>query len=188
MDRHAQNLHPLPSTGLRAGRDAGCRGGRTLRAVATAMRAGVRYSKGIAHTPGRDHRHAGQPRGGCRLCSADSTGRDLVPCRGSAPHCRDRCGLSPVCREASPNLLPGQLDALLFGITEAAVETVFGSFSANIAGNWFFIRRMTVIFVPIIWFITDRMIEPRLGNTSPAASSMPAPITPHRSHRSSEKA
>ena len=40
-----------------------------------------------------------------------------------------------------------QLDALLFVSPEAAVETVFGDFSANIAGNWFFIAAMTVIFV-----------------------------------------
>ena len=68
----------------------------------------------------------------------------------------------------SANLLPGQLDALLFGITEAAVLTIFGGFSANIAGNWFFIAAMTVIFVPVIWFITDRMIEPRLETFDPA--------------------
>jgi aminobenzoyl-glutamate transport protein len=36
----------------------------------------------------------------------------------------------------SANLLPGQLDALLFGITQAAVETVFGTWQPNIAGNW----------------------------------------------------
>ena len=34
-----------------------------------------------------------------------------------------------------------QLDALLFGITEASVETVFGDFSVNIAGNWFSSRQ-----------------------------------------------
>ncbi len=63
----------------------------------------------------------------------------------------------------SANLLPGQLDALLFGITEAAVETVFGDFQANIAGNWYFIAAMLVIFLPVIWYVTDRVIEPRLG-------------------------
>ncbi|QUL38104.1 AbgT family transporter [Erythrobacter sp. JK5] len=63
----------------------------------------------------------------------------------------------------SANLLPGQLDALLFGITEASVETVFGDFTANIAGNWYFIAAMTFVFLPVIWYVTDRMIEPRLG-------------------------
>ncbi|MDQ3483143.1 MAG: AbgT family transporter [Pseudomonadota bacterium] len=67
----------------------------------------------------------------------------------------------------SANLLPGQLDALLFGITEAAIEAVFGEWQANIAGNWYFIAAMTVVFLPVIWFVTDRIIEPRLGRYVP---------------------
>jgi aminobenzoyl-glutamate transport protein len=67
----------------------------------------------------------------------------------------------------SANLLPGQLDALLFGITQAAVETVFGTWQANIAGNWYFIAAMTILFLPVIWFVTDRIIEPRLGRYVP---------------------
>ena len=63
----------------------------------------------------------------------------------------------------SANLLPGQLDALLFGITEAAAETILPTWDANIAGNAWFIVAMTLVFLPIIWYITDRVIEPRMG-------------------------
>ncbi len=63
----------------------------------------------------------------------------------------------------SANLLPGQLDALLFGITEEAVQAVDPLWTMNIAGNWYFIAVMTFIFLPVIWFVTDRIIEPRLG-------------------------
>lgn len=66
----------------------------------------------------------------------------------------------------SANLFPGQLDALLFGITQAAAETVFTGWEANIAGNWYFIFVMTFVFLPVIWFVTDRIIEPRLGHYS----------------------
>ena len=45
----------------------------------------------------------------------------------------------------SANLLPGQLDALLFGITEASAEAIVPAWDANIAGNWFFIAGMTFI-------------------------------------------
>ncbi len=62
----------------------------------------------------------------------------------------------------SANLLPGQLDALLFGITEAAAETILPAWDANIAGNAYFIIAMTLLFLPVIWYITDRVIEPRL--------------------------
>jgi aminobenzoyl-glutamate transport protein len=65
----------------------------------------------------------------------------------------------------SANVSPGQLDALLFGITEEAVaaSSLDPSWSANIAGNWWFIAAMTFIYLPIIWYVTDKIIEPRLG-------------------------
>ncbi|MBY0565265.1 MAG: AbgT family transporter [Hyphomonadaceae bacterium] len=66
----------------------------------------------------------------------------------------------------SANLLPGQLDALLFGITETAVEQIVPTWDANIAGNWFFIAAMLIVFLPVIWFVTDVIIEPRLKKFS----------------------
>ncbi len=71
----------------------------------------------------------------------------------------------------SANLLPGQLDALLFGITEAAAEAIVPSWDANIAGNWYFIAGMTLVFLPVIWFVTDVIIERRMGKYVPAGSS-----------------
>lgn len=82
----------------------------------------------------------------------------------------------------SANLLPGQLDALLFGITEAAAEAIVPTWQANIAGNWYFIAAMTFVFLPAIWYVTDRMIEPRLGRYVPqgqAAVSAGAAPPPH---------
>ncbi len=64
----------------------------------------------------------------------------------------------------SANLIPGQLDALLFGITEAAVVTLEQSWVMNIAGNWFFIASMLFVYLPVIWYVTDKIIEPRLGS------------------------
>ena len=70
-------------------------------------------------------------------------------------------GVSGVC---SANLFPGQLDALLFGITQEAAETLVPGWEPNIAGNWYFIAAMTFVFLPVIWYVTDRIIEPRLGS------------------------
>ena len=75
----------------------------------------------------------------------------------------------------SANLLPGQLDALLFGITEAAAETIGPAWDANIAGNWYFIAAMTCVFLPVIWWVTDRFLEPRLG---PYVAGDDAPLAP----------
>ncbi|MDN3644721.1 AbgT family transporter [Pontixanthobacter aestiaquae] len=73
----------------------------------------------------------------------------------------------------SANISPGQLDALLFGITEEAVaaSSLDPTWTANIAGNWYFIAAMTVLFLPIIWYVTDKIIEPRLGRWTGGASA-----------------
>jgi aminobenzoyl-glutamate transport protein len=73
----------------------------------------------------------------------------------------------------SANISPGQLDALLFGITEEAVaaSALDPAWSANIAGNWYFITAMTFLFLPIIWYVTDTIIEPRLGAWTGGASA-----------------
>jgi aminobenzoyl-glutamate transport protein len=67
----------------------------------------------------------------------------------------------------SANIAPGQLDALLFGITEQAAEALLPSYDANIAGNWYFMIAMTATFLPVIWWVTDKVVEPRLGKWVP---------------------
>lgn len=87
----------------------------------------------------------------------------------------------------SANLLPGQLDALLFGITETAAEQLAPAWDANIAGNWFFIAAMLIVFLPVIWFVTDVIIEPRLKRFTPTngeamanLGDANAPLTPEQ--------
>ena len=69
----------------------------------------------------------------------------------------------------SANITPGQLDALLFGITEAGVEgaQLDTDWTMNIAGNWYFIAALVAVYLPVIWVVTDRIIEPRLGKWVP---------------------
>ncbi len=78
----------------------------------------------------------------------------------------------------SANLTPGQLDALLFGITESAVggSGLDSPWMVNIAGNTYFIAALLVIYLPIIWFVTDRIVEPRLGPWVPDPSNA-VPLT-----------
>ena len=76
----------------------------------------------------------------------------------------------------SANLTPGQLDALLFGVTESALEAakLDSSWTMNIAGNWYFIIALLVIYLPVVWWVTDKVIEPGLG-----------PWIPNEEHRES---
>ncbi len=75
----------------------------------------------------------------------------------------------------SANLMPGQTDALLFGLTQAAANTIDTDWTANIAGNWYFMIAMTFVFIPVIWYLTDKIIEPRLTPLSPEASTTYTP-------------
>jgi len=51
------------------------------------------------------------------------------------------------------------LAALLY----AAVGLIDPAWTFNPLGNWWFILAIVGVFTPLIWFVTDRIIEPRLG-------------------------
>lgn len=61
------------------------------------------------------------------------------------------------------NITPGQIDVLLFGFTQEAARIIDPTWTMNPLGNWWFILGIVALFTPIIWFITDKVIEPRLG-------------------------
>lgn len=61
------------------------------------------------------------------------------------------------------NIAPGQIDVLLFGFTQEAARIVDPTWTMNPLGNWWFLLGIVALFTPAIWYITDRVIEPRLG-------------------------
>ena len=61
------------------------------------------------------------------------------------------------------NVTPGQIDVLLFGFTQEAARIIEPGWTMNPLGNWWFILAIVGLFTPIIWYITDRIVEPRLG-------------------------
>jgi aminobenzoyl-glutamate transport protein len=95
-------------------------------------------------------------------------------------------GFAAVSGGYAGNLFPGSQDALILGITEPAARLIDPSYSVNIAGNWFFILGVVAVFTPIVWFLTDKVIEPRLGKWTPAkgvaspGEEEKAPLTPEQ--------
>ena len=61
------------------------------------------------------------------------------------------------------NLLPTTLDALLLGITEPAARLVAPAIEVNPVGNWFFGMATAALFLPVAWFVADRVVEPSLA-------------------------
>ena len=86
------------------------------------------------------------------------------------------CAFAGVSGGFSANLLPGQLDALLFGITQGPAQNLDPTWVMNLAGNWYFMAGFLLVLLPMIWFITDKIIEPRLGpwtgGTQPSGGSV----------------
>ena len=84
-------------------------------------------------------------------------------------------GFAAVSGGYAGNLFPGSQDALILGITEPAARLIDPTYSVNIAGNWFFIISVVLVFTPIVWFLTDRVIEPRLGPWTPSPDAAARP-------------
>lgn len=63
----------------------------------------------------------------------------------------------------SANLLIGPTDALLTGITNAALESANINYQMSVTGNWYFMIASTFILTIIGTMITTRVVEPRLG-------------------------
>lgn len=63
----------------------------------------------------------------------------------------------------SANLLIGPTDALLTGITNAALESANIDYTMSVTGNWYFMIVSTFILTIVGTMITTRVVEPRLG-------------------------
>jgi aminobenzoyl-glutamate transport protein len=65
----------------------------------------------------------------------------------------------------SANPLPSGLDPLLQGFTQSAAQVINPSVTVNPLCNWYFMAASSALIILLGWFITDRIIEPRLRDT-----------------------
>lgn len=66
----------------------------------------------------------------------------------------------------SANLLIGTLDPLLAGITQTAVSIIDPNYEVQVMGNYFFLVASTFLITILGTFVTDKIVEPRLGKFS----------------------
>lgn len=64
----------------------------------------------------------------------------------------------------SANTIPSSLDPLLAGLTQEAAKIVAPNAVINPLNNWYFTAASSLIIVLVGWYITDRVVEPRLRN------------------------
>ncbi len=65
----------------------------------------------------------------------------------------------------SANFIPSGIDPLLQGITQAAAGVTDPRVQVNPLCNWWFTAFSSVLIVGVGWFLTDKVIEPRLKDT-----------------------
>lgn len=63
----------------------------------------------------------------------------------------------------SANLLAGPIDALLAGITTEGARLVSATATVGAADNWYFIIASTFLVTIIGTFVTEKIVEPKLG-------------------------
>lgn len=65
----------------------------------------------------------------------------------------------------SANFIPSGIDPLIQGFTQSAARIIDPEIQLNPLNNWFFTSASTLLIVLIGWYITDKIVEPRLKNT-----------------------
>jgi len=63
----------------------------------------------------------------------------------------------------SANILIGTVDPLLAGITQEAARLIDPEYEVHPAVNWYFMIASTFLIASIGWFVTAKIVEPRLG-------------------------
>lgn len=76
------------------------------------------------------------------------------------------------CTGLAGNLIPGQYDVLIFGITQTGAQLLVSDWVMNPLGNWWFLIAIATANVLTGWFVSVRIVGPRLpkwdGDMAPA--------------------
>jgi aminobenzoyl-glutamate transport protein len=66
----------------------------------------------------------------------------------------------------SANFIPSGIDPLLQGFTQSAAQLLDPGVLVNPLSNWYFTSASTLLIVGLGWFLTDKIVEPRLQRFS----------------------
>ncbi len=119
--------------------------------------------------------------------AADSGFIILLPLAGAAfaaagrhPVAGIACAFAACVGAFAGNPTPSQFDALILGFTEPAVHLIDPDWRVNLVGNWYFTAAACLVFVPVGWWVTVKVVEPRLGPWTPTEGhvALDEPLTP----------
>ncbi|MDJ0906347.1 MAG: AbgT family transporter [Woeseiaceae bacterium] len=65
----------------------------------------------------------------------------------------------------SANFVPSSLDPLLQGLTQAGAQILDPTIEINPLNNYFFTTASSLLIISLGWYITDKIVEPRISKT-----------------------
>jgi aminobenzoyl-glutamate transport protein len=65
----------------------------------------------------------------------------------------------------SANFVPSAIDPMLQGITQSAAQLIAPDITLNPLNNYYFTALSSVLIIAVGWFVTDRVVEPRISET-----------------------
>jgi aminobenzoyl-glutamate transport protein len=71
----------------------------------------------------------------------------------------------------SANLVIGTIDPLLAGLTQQSAQLMDPTYVVHPLVNWYFMAASTAVVTLLGWFVTARIVEPKLGPWDPAQAS-----------------
>lgn len=75
------------------------------------------------------------------------------------------CAFAGVSGGFSANFIPSGIDPLLQGFTQQAAQILDAGREVNPLSNWLFTSVSSLLVIALGWFLTDKVIEPRLSAT-----------------------
>lgn len=65
----------------------------------------------------------------------------------------------------SANFVPSSLDPLLQGLTQSGAQLLDPDIQINVLNNYYFTTASSILITGLGWFLTDKVVEPRLAST-----------------------
>ena len=75
------------------------------------------------------------------------------------------CAFAGVSGGFSANFIPSGIDPLLQGFTQQAAQIIDPAREVNPLSNWLFTSLSSILVIGVGWFLTDKVVEPRLRGT-----------------------
>jgi len=75
----------------------------------------------------------------------------------------------------SANFIPSGIDPLLQGFTQSAAQIIDPAIQLNPLNNWFFTSASTLLIVLLGWYITEKIVDPRLRSVTVEVNSEEQP-------------